>query len=127
MPQNSNKVLIAGSIFAEFGAAHLIDDFLFGVPAEFNLANEIAHWLGPAFFAALAGLIALAGRGSHQSYYGLALIGLLLALADSLAHLPKVLSPGVFRSGFSSVLFSLGLIASGIFLAYISILALKRS
>ncbi len=35
----SNRVIVVSSIFAGFGAAHLIDDFLFGVPAEFNLTT----------------------------------------------------------------------------------------
>jgi uncharacterized membrane protein len=59
----SNRVVAVSSIFAGFGAAHLIDDFLYGVPAEFNLTNPPTQFLALAFFIALTGLIALAARG----------------------------------------------------------------
>ena len=47
----SNRVVVVSSIFAEFGAAHLNDDFLYGVPAEFNLSNPPTQFLALAFFA----------------------------------------------------------------------------
>ncbi len=48
--RGSNREVLASSIFAGFSAAHLIDDFLIGVPAEFNLSNETAEWLELACF-----------------------------------------------------------------------------
>ena len=122
----SNRVIVAGSVFAGFGVAHLIDDFLHGVPAEFNLSNRAAQALGLAFFAALTGLAALAGRGSRRSYLGFAIIGSLLALADVLKHLPEVLQPGPWRSGWASEVFSIGLIVSGLAVAVTSYLAWRN-
>jgi hypothetical protein len=122
----SNRVVLAASIFAGFGVAHLIDDFLYGVPAEFNLSNEAAQVLGLAFFAALTGLAALAGRGSRKSYLGFTIIGGLLALADVLKHLPEILRVGPWRSGLASGTFSIGLIVSGVVVAVISYLAWRK-
>ena len=122
----SNRVIVAVSVFAGFGAAHLIDDFLYGVPAEFNLSNRMAQALGLAFFAALTGLAALAGRGSRKSYLGFVIIGGLLALADVLKHLPEVLEPGPWRSGLASEVFSVGLIVSGLVSAIVSYLAWRK-
>lgn len=122
----SNRVVLAASIFAGFGVAHLIDDFLYGVPAEFNLSNEAAQVLGLAFFAALTGLAALAGRGSRKSYLGFTIIGGLLALADVLEHLPEILRVGPWRSGLISGTLSIGLIASGVVVAVISYLAWRK-
>jgi len=122
----SNRVVLAASIFAGFGVAHLIDDFLFGVPAEFNLSNEAAQVLGLAFFAALTGLAALAGRGSRQSYVGFMVIGTLLAVADVLKHLPEILRSGSWRSGLASETFSIGLIVSGLTVALVSYLAWRE-
>jgi len=119
-------VVLAASIFAGFGVAHLIDDFLFGVPAEFNLSNEAAQVLGLAFFAALTGLAALAGRGSRQSYVGFMVIGTLLAVADVLKHLPEILRSGSWRSGLASETFSIGLIVSGLTVALVSYLAWRE-
>jgi hypothetical protein len=115
----SNRVVCTAAVFAGFCAAHLIDDFLYGVPAEFHLSNTTSQVLGLAFFVALTGLIALAARGSRQSYLGLVVIGLLLAAADTTKHVPEMLAPGPYRSGWS-VVFSLGLIVSGLATAAVS-------
>ena len=123
----SNQVVVVASIFAGIGVAHLIDDFLYGVPEEFNLSNEAAQVLGFAFFLALTGLISLAGRGNRRSYLGLVIIGLLLAVADLTKHVPEILAAGTFRSGWISVFFSTGLILSGVILALVSINAMIKT
>lgn len=122
----SNRVIVVSSIFAGFGVAHLIDDFLFGVPAEFNLSNPPTQFLALAFFVALTGLIALAARGTRASYQGLITIGLLLALADTLKHLPEVIGSVNFRSGAASIFFSVGLIIAGLAMAAVAWLALQH-
>ena len=122
----SNRVIVVSSIFAGFGVAHLIDDFLFGVPAEFNLSHPPTQFLAFAFFVALTGLIALAARGTRASYQGLITIGLLLALADTLKHLPEIIGSVTFRSGAASIFFSVGLIISGLVMAAVAELALRH-
>jgi len=122
----SNRVVAVSSIFAGFGVAHLIDDFLFGVPAEFNLANPPTQFLALAFFVALTGLIALAARGTRASYQGLITIGLLLALADTLKHVPEIVGSTSYRSGTASLVFSIGLIVSGLATAGVAWLALRQ-
>lgn len=115
------------AVFAGFGVAHLIDDFLYGVPAEFNLSEVASQVMGWAFFVALTGLIALAARGNRRSYVGLIIIGTLLALADTLKHIPEMVGVEVYRSGFFSVVFSLGLIVSGLGTAVVSYVAWRSS
>jgi len=122
----SNRVIVVSSIFAGFGAAHLIDDFLFGVPAEFNLTNPPTQFLAFAFFVALTGLVALAARGTRASYQGLITIGLLLALADTLYHVPEIVGSATFRSGAASIFFAIGLIVSGLVTAAVAWLALRH-
>jgi len=122
----SNRVVAVSSIFAGFGAAHLIDDFLYGVPAEFNLTNPPTQFLALAFFIALTGLIALAARGSRASYQGLITIGLLLALADTLKHVPEIVGSVSYRSGAASIFFSIGLIVSGLATAAVAWFALRH-
>ncbi len=122
----SNRVIVVSSIFAGFGVAHLIDDFLFGVPAEFNLSNPPTQFLALAFFVALTGLIALAARGTRASYQGLITIGLLLALADTLKHIPEIVGSVSYRSGTASMVFAIGLIVSGLATALVSWFALRQ-
>ena len=122
----SNRVIVVSSIFAGFGVAHLIDDFLFGVPAEFNLSNPPTQFLALAFFVALTGLIALAARGTRASYQGLITIGLLLALADTLKHIPEIVGSVSYRSGTASMVLAIGLIVSGLATALVSWFALRQ-
>ncbi len=122
----SSRVVAVSSIFAGFGAAHLIDDFLYGVPAEFNLTNPPTQFLALAFFIALTGLIALAARGRRASFQGLITIGLLLALADTLKHIPEIMGSVSFRSGAASIFFAIGLIVSGLLTAAVAWFALRQ-
>jgi hypothetical protein len=122
----SNRVIVVSSIFAGFGAAHLIDDFLYGVPAEINLSNPPTQLLAFAFFIALTGLVALAARGTRASYQCLITIGLLLALADTLYHVPEIIGSVTFRSGAASIFFAIGLIVSGLVVAAVAWLALRH-
>ena len=119
--------MLSASIFAGFGVAHLIDDFLFAVPAEFNLSNPAAQVLALVFFIALTGLIASAARRNPQSYRGLILIGLLLALADTLKHVPEIQPTSQYRSGSLSIFFATGLILSGLVTALVAWEALQHS
>ena len=41
----SNRVVAAAVVLAGLGAAHLIDDFLYGIPADLGLSNELGHAL----------------------------------------------------------------------------------
>ena len=100
--------------------------FLYGVPAEFNLSNPLAQLLALAFFVALTALISFAARGSRASYQGLITIGLLLALADTLKHLPEIIGATGYRSGTPSIVFSIGLIISGLATAVVAGFALRH-
>ena len=124
--RRSNRVAAVSSIFAGFGVAHLIDDFLYGVPAEFNLSNPPTQFLALAFFVALTGLIALAARGTRASYQVLITIGLLLALADTLKHIPEIIGSMRYRSGTASIVFSIGLIVSGLATTSVAWFALRH-
>lgn len=125
-PVWSNRVVFVAVIFVGFAVAHFVDEFLFDVPAEFNLSNEISQVLGFIFFSALVGLVALSARGGRSSYTGLMVIGCLLALADALKHIPEMLKPDPFRSGFVSIFFALGMIVTGLSTAAVAFLARKR-
>ena len=41
----SNRVVAAAVVLAGLGAAHLIDDFLYGISAGLGLSNEQGHAL----------------------------------------------------------------------------------
>jgi hypothetical protein len=110
---SGDRLLVSASLFVGFAAAHLIDEFLFDAPAEFHLSETTAQILSLVFVAALAGLVALAGRGSRTSYLGLVIIGSVIAAADVAKHGAEMAQPGPWRSGVVSEFLAIGLVLSG--------------
>ena len=51
--QWSNLVLLFGLILVAFASPHLIDDFLYDIPAEFGLTNQQTQILSGVFYVAL--------------------------------------------------------------------------
>lgn len=105
--------LWSASAFAAFSAAHLIDDFLAGLPAEFNLSEPVTLLLALAYMFALTGLIAAAARGSQAGYTGLITAGVLITAAQFAKSVPEILQPGSWRAGPISVFLVIGLVLSG--------------
>jgi hypothetical protein len=123
----SNWVVGTGTAMVAFAVPHFVDDFLYGIPAEFGLSNPQAQVLGGLFFAALTAALILAGRGHRSGYYGTLVIGAFLVAAASLGHLDGILAAQPYWGGFISEASILGIIASGLGLAITSLLALRRS
>jgi len=106
--------LWSASAFEAFSAAHLIDDFLAGVPAEFNLSEPVTLLLALAYMFALTGLIAAAAHGSQPGYTGLITAGVLITAAQFAKSVPEILQPGPWRAGPISVFLVVGLALSGV-------------
>lgn len=120
-----NLVLINGVLMVGVAIPHLIDDFLFGVPEEFDLSNIGAQILAGFFAGILIIVFSFAARGQRWGFIGTAFLGGFLALAGILKHVPRMLQPGPYWSGlFSEILIGL-LIVSGISLLLISVLTLR--
>ena len=101
--------IASGALFAAFSAVHLIDDFLFGVPAEFHLSVPLSEVLALAFMAALVGLVATASHRSPPAYLGLTIAGVLIVFAQLLKSPPEILQPGPWHSGLASEALAAGL------------------
>ncbi len=114
----SNRVVVAAVLLTGFGAAHLIDDFLYGVPADFGLSNEFGQALAVAYFIMASLLLVLAARGNKTGYIGNMGFGLFLLLADTLKHGSEGLFSGPWRDepfsrslAFGALLSSVALVA----------------
>src|SRR3972149_7935485 len=62
--------LVSAVAFAGFSAAHLVDEFVWGAPAEFHLAEDVTEILVLASMVALMGLIAAGATGRRAGYLG---------------------------------------------------------
>ena len=121
-----NLVLINGTIMVGVAIPHLIDDFLYDIPAEFGLTNIQAQILAGIFSVLLIVVFSLAARGQRWGFIGTAFLGGFLALAGILKHIPLMAKPGPYWSGlFSEILIAI-LILSGILLLIVSVFALRE-
>ena len=116
----SNRVVVAAILLTGFGAAHLIDDFLYGVPADFGLSNETGQVLAVIYFIITSLLLVLAAWGNKAGYIGNMVLGLFLLLADMLKHGSEGLFSGPWRSGLFSRSLAFGLMLTSIGLVVVS-------
>ena len=125
---NSRKIVVGtGIVLIAFGVPHFVDDFLYGIPAEFGLTNPQAQVLGGVFFSLLVLFLILAERGLRSGYYATFGIGVFLAAAIVLRHLEGVLAPEPYWGGFVSEVSIIGLLISCIVLVAASLRALYVS
>lgn len=115
--------ILSAVLFAGFSGAHLIDEFVWGAPAEFHLAEDVTELLSLAYLTALVGLIAAAARASRVAFLGLAIAGGLIGVADILKHGIEIAAPGPWRFGLISVGLTLGLTLSALATALTSAMA----
>ncbi|MBE0696643.1 MAG: hypothetical protein IH586_06940, partial [Anaerolineaceae bacterium] len=115
----SNLAIAVGLVMVLFAAPHLIDDFLFDIPAEFGLTNQQTQVLAAIFHAQLIVFFVLVARRRKAGYYGMIFWGVFLALAGILKHMPKIIQPEPYWSGPFSEWLIIGLIISGILLAVV--------
>ena len=117
MDARRDPALAAGVAFAGFSAVHLIDEFLWGAPAEFHLTQATTELLSLAYMLAIVGLLVQAARGRRGGYVGLAIGGGLIFAADVLKHGADILAPGPWRDGPVSVGLALGLTLSSLLMS----------
>ena len=122
-----NKAMIVLYLtLAFFSIPHLIDDFLFDIPAEFGLSVRFAQFLSGLFILIYLGILVPLIRDKRGGVIGAMSMGIFLALAGILKHIPLMLQPGPYWSGWFSELLIIGMIISGISLAITGTAALRR-
>jgi len=116
----SNRVVVAAILLTGFGAGLLIDDFLYGVPADFGLSNEAGQVLAVVYFIITSMLLVLAAWGTKAGYIGNMVLGLFLFLANMLKHGSDGLFSGPWRSGLFSRSLAFGVMLTSIGLVVVS-------
>ena len=103
-----------------FGAAHLIDDFLYGVPVDFGLSNPVTQVPALLYFLITSWLLVLAVRGQKAGYISNMILGLFLLAADMTKHGMEGMFWGPWRTGLFSRFLSFGVMWIGLWLAIVS-------
>ncbi len=108
-----------------FSFPHLIDDFLFGIPEEFGISIHLTQVLSGIFWVLYAlilkGLVINKRWGLSWGIF----MGIFLALAGLLKHIPLIIKPGPYWSGWFSEALIIGMIITGILLAVSGIITLR--
>ena len=114
-------------VLAFFSIPHLIDDFLFDILAEFGISVHLTQFLAGVFILIYLGILIPLARGKRGGVIGAMGMGIFLALAGILKHIPLIIKTGPYWSGRFSEVLIFGMILSGIGLAVAGFLALKKS
>lgn len=123
---NQHGVIFFYLVLAFFSIPHLIDDFLFDIPAEFGISVHLAQFLAGPFILLYLGILIPLARGKRGGVIGAISMGIFLALAGILKHIPLIIQPGPYWSGWFSEGLIFGMILSGIGVAVTGFLALRK-
>ena len=124
--EGNRWVIISYLALATFAVPHLIDDFLFGIPEEFGITNCLAQALAGLFILIYAWILIQLARDLRRGVYWAMGMGGFLALAGILKHIPLMLQPGPYWSGWFSEALIFGLILSGIGVIVTGVRVLKK-
>ena len=122
---NNRGVLIALTVLTFFSIPHLIDDFLFDIPADFGITNQVAQFLSGIFAVLLVVTFTLVAKEKRMGYYLSAFVGGFLTLAVVLKHIPLMIKPGPYWSGWFSEGLIIGIALSGVTVFILSVRALR--
>ena len=122
----SSGVIVLYLALAFFSIPHLIDDFLFDIPAEFGISVHLSQFLAGVFILIYLGILIPLARNKRGGVIGAISMGIFLALAGILKHIPLIIKPGPYWSGWFSEGLIFGMIISGIGLAITGLFSLKK-
>lgn len=127
MDNTGYKWVIAAYLgLAFFAVPHLIDDFLFGIPAEFGLSVHLTQVLAGIFIVIYLGILVPLAQGKKGGLYSAMGMGAFLALAGILKHIPRMIQPGPYWSGGFSEGLIIGLILSGLSVIILGLAVLRK-
>lgn len=130
MDQHSRSISTTIALYlvlAFFSIPHLIDDFLFDIPADFGISVHLSQFLAGVFILIYLGILIPLARGKRGGVIGAISIGIFLVLAGILKHIPLIIQPGPYWSGWFSEGLIFGMILSGSGLAVAGFIALKNA
>jgi hypothetical protein len=93
-----SKVITLYLVLAFFSIPHLIDDFLYDIPAEFGISVHLTQFLAGVFILIYLGILISLTRGERGGVIGAVSMGIFLALAGILKHILLIIKPGEISS-----------------------------
>lgn len=121
------RVVGSAAALVGFGAAHILEDFAYGVPAHLGLEPAPAATLVGIVFGLHVVFIGLAAASRLAGYLGNGLIAAAWLALIGIEHMEELLYQSPFRTGWPSRLLVLGVIVSAAVLLACSLAAWSRS
>jgi hypothetical protein len=116
-------VVGAAATLVAISVAHVLEDFVYGVPDRLGFETAPAAGLVGAAYGLHAVLIALAARDHVLGYLGNLTAGAFWLAAAAADHLEEVLFADAYRAGLISRTFAASLMVAGLVLAVVSVVA----
>lgn len=120
-------VVIASIVLLFFAVPHTLEDFATGEPAKAGIPAPALSLVVSAILGLQAVGLLLIGRGRRLGYGLHVAIGLFWPIASGVAQLPAILSGAVYRSGFISVFYVVGIMIVGLTLLVLAVIAARKS
>lgn len=117
----------AAALLIGVSTAHVLEDFVYGIPARFGFETAPAAALLGLVYLVHVVLVALAGRGHILGYLGNLAAGSLWLAAVIVDHLGEILFVSPYRAGLLSKSFEVGITVSALFLATVSLAAWRST
>jgi hypothetical protein len=121
----TKSTVILSLLLFFFAVPHTLEDFALGEPAKNGVSAPVLALVVSSMFALQGLALYWAGQQELRSFYIHAGLGIVWPLAAGFAQLPVILTSSSYRSGFISVLYVIGMIATGILLFLTSLQALR--
>ncbi|MEW6117482.1 MAG: hypothetical protein AB1553_11335 [Nitrospirota bacterium] len=116
-------VAASAALVVCFSIAHVCEDFVYGVPAQFGFTTASAAALTGTAYAVHVFFIALAARNYAGGYVMNFIAGIFWAAAIVVEHGYDILFASPYRAGFISTFFEIATILSALLLVLTSFLA----
>ncbi len=116
-------VVGTGALLVAISMAHVLEDFVYSVPARFGLETAPAAAVVGLAYGLHVVLIAIAARDQALGYFGNAAVGAFWLVAAAADHLGEVLFANPYRAGLVSKAFEVGLMLAAPSLVIVSLLA----
>jgi hypothetical protein len=120
-------VIALAALLIGISIAHVLEDFVYGIPARFGFEVAPAAALVGLAYAGHVVLVALAARDRTIGYLGNLAAGVVWFVAAAYDHLGEVLFATSYRAGLISKGFEVGLMLSALALAIASFGAWRSS
>lgn len=121
----TRSMVVLSLLLFFFAVPHTLEDFALGEPVKNGVPAPVLALVVSGLFALQGLALFWAGQQERRSFYIHAGLGIVWPLAAGLAQLPVILNSSSYRSGFISVLYVIGMIATGILLFLTSLQALR--